>query len=346
MTGTVWGVAFRLVILALGMSVVPTLGRAQEAAVAEALFREGRSAMKTGDYETACAKFEESHRLEASRGALLNLGLCEEQRGRIATAWSKLKLLIDTAPADDERVVLAKERIAALEPDLPRVRISVAEAPEGSVVLLNGVELRSASLGTFIPLDPGSHELVLGAPDGRRSVRRIQITRAERLEVELSLEGRERADAVTARTSPSASDRSADAADARASKATTGERRGDWWTPRRATALALAGTSALGLGVSGYFALSARAKYEVSRDGCDAANRCDPAGMRARDEAFDRARFATIGFVTGAAAGVGAALLWFDDGRAPARSGGLQVVIAANPSATARASEVVVTGRW
>ncbi|HEU4534580.1 MAG TPA: tetratricopeptide repeat protein, partial [Polyangiaceae bacterium] len=53
---------------------------------AEALFREGREAMKRGDLDEACPKFSESQELDPSAGTLLNLALCEQRKGEGARA--------------------------------------------------------------------------------------------------------------------------------------------------------------------------------------------------------------------------------------------------------------------
>ncbi|MBK7777474.1 MAG: hypothetical protein IPI43_25675 [Sandaracinaceae bacterium] len=57
-------------------------------AAAEALFREGRRLMEEGNYDEACPKFEASNRLDVAVGTLLNLGVCWEQGGRLASAWA------------------------------------------------------------------------------------------------------------------------------------------------------------------------------------------------------------------------------------------------------------------
>jgi hypothetical protein len=96
----------------------------ETSSTAETLFREGREAVKRGDYAVACPKFEESQRLEPANGTLLNLALCEEGWGHLAEARSHLQEVLRAPDLDDQRRAIATEHAAALEPNP-----SSAEAP-------------------------------------------------------------------------------------------------------------------------------------------------------------------------------------------------------------------------
>jgi hypothetical protein len=135
---------------------------AQQGTVAESLFREGREAMNAGALDTACSKFAESHRLDPALGTLLNLALCEEKRGRLATAWEKFHEFVDTAPPRDDRRSVAWSHIKTLEPKLPKLEISLTGVqPADAIVHLDGVELHGASFGSPIAIDPGFHIITL-----------------------------------------------------------------------------------------------------------------------------------------------------------------------------------------
>src|SRR5262245_24720347 len=94
-------------LLAAVLLLAARPARAQNESLAEALFRDARAAMKAARYEEACPKFAESYRLDPSTGTLLNLALCEEELGHVATAWTKYNRLLDTAAAGDERRAVA-----------------------------------------------------------------------------------------------------------------------------------------------------------------------------------------------------------------------------------------------
>jgi hypothetical protein len=154
------------VALALCAELWASATLAQSAStVAEALFEQGRDAARAHDYDTACARFRESNRLDPAVGTLFNLASCEEQRGKLATAWELYRGTLEQLPNGDTRVEIARERLAALEPRLPHLTIRLAPgAPASTVVTRGTFELQGASLGVPLPVDPGRQELRVRAP--------------------------------------------------------------------------------------------------------------------------------------------------------------------------------------
>jgi len=142
-------------------------------AAADVLFRQGRQAANAGDYGAACALFEESNRLEAAAGTLLNLADCEENLGQLARAWQHFRELDAELPTADPRRRIAAERARALEPRTPKLRIELV-SPVPSTVTRDGIALGQASLGLHIPVDPGLHVVIVsstGRPDKQYEVR-------------------------------------------------------------------------------------------------------------------------------------------------------------------------------
>lgn len=157
---------------------------ARDPVAAEALFRDGRAAIERGDYEAACSRFRESHRLDPAPGTLLNLADCEERRGHLATAW---QLFIDAGQqftAGDARIALAKERAAALDKRLPRLTIRLApNAPSGTTVQRGEITLGDASLGMALPVDPGEHVIVVNAPGHAPRSYSVRLVESEAREI-------------------------------------------------------------------------------------------------------------------------------------------------------------------
>ena len=180
----------RLVIaplsLALALLATSAAGQPRDRAAADALFQAARAEFDRGDFASACEKFAESHRLDPAPGTLLNLALCHEKTGRIASAWEGFRQVADML--HDERVDFARSRSSSLEGRLPWLTLHMPkETTDGVRVFRDGIELGSASLGIPLPVDPGTHTLVVEAPGRLRSTRTISISEAQRQEVTLKL---------------------------------------------------------------------------------------------------------------------------------------------------------------
>src|SRR5690349_10947186 len=115
-------------VFALSLACVTTLATARalaeptaaERSLAAALFDQGRTLMGEGKVDEACVKLAESQRLDPGGGTLLNLALCHEKQGKIATAWTEFREARATAKKDNrpDREAAADNEIAKLEPML------------------------------------------------------------------------------------------------------------------------------------------------------------------------------------------------------------------------------------
>src|SRR5690606_24452888 len=144
--------------------VQPRYAWAQQRAAAEMLFEEGRQAMEAKDFDTACAKFEESNRLDAASGTTLNLAHCEERRGHVASAWERYRAAVRLLAEGDRRREFAKNKVRQLEPLVPHLTIELSpDAPPETQVSRNGKTL-TASFGVPLPLDPGEYTITVMAP--------------------------------------------------------------------------------------------------------------------------------------------------------------------------------------
>ena len=88
--GTALGAA---IVVAASVFLGSEIARAdpEDEAAAETLFADARALMHDGKVAEACRKFSESYRLDHAAGALLNLALCHEKEGKIASAWAEYK---------------------------------------------------------------------------------------------------------------------------------------------------------------------------------------------------------------------------------------------------------------
>lgn len=171
----------RRIGFALVLSLSASTSFAQHPETAESLFREAREDMKRGEPQQACPKFEQSYRLAPAIGTLLNLALCEEQLGRIATAWKKLHEFVAMVPEGDARLPFAKQKISELAPQLPKISIHLGGDGEGTIQL-DGIEL-GGGREMIVPVDPGEHTLVVTTRTGEREETRITLARSEQRDV-------------------------------------------------------------------------------------------------------------------------------------------------------------------
>jgi tetratricopeptide (TPR) repeat protein len=133
---------------------------------AEQLFTEAKALMPSNLLQ-ACGKFEESLRYNpAAIGTLLNVALCDEKLGRIASAVRKFSEARDHAKEQGlpEHLRAAEDHIAALAPSVPHLTINLTEALPDTKVLVDDQLVPRAELGD-VAVDPGERVIVVSAPD-------------------------------------------------------------------------------------------------------------------------------------------------------------------------------------
>jgi hypothetical protein len=144
--------------------VVSSHAYAQNAA-AEALFVDGERLMKQGKIVEACDAFAASNRIEARAGTLINLGLCREQNGQLASAWSAYKDAL-TRAKDPKKQQVASERVASIEPRLSYLTISVSDESrvDGLALTRNGFAVDAVLWNRAVPVDGGTYVIAGRAP--------------------------------------------------------------------------------------------------------------------------------------------------------------------------------------
>jgi hypothetical protein len=160
-------------------------GAANANPAAEKLFQDGRTALLAKEVDKACDAFRASEELEPRVGTLLNLGDCEEQRKRVASAWN---VFIDArdlaAKVHDDRGGTAARRAKALEARLPYVTLAVARVP-GLVVKRDDADVAIAEWDHEIPIDPRTYEIAASAPGYKPWSTRIDVVEGQHLHVDV-----------------------------------------------------------------------------------------------------------------------------------------------------------------
>jgi hypothetical protein len=287
-------------------------------AVAESLFQDARKLMVSGDFEQACPKLAESHRLVPRLGTLLNLATCHEKQGKTASAWAEFTEAAALAKRDrrKDREQYARDHAALLEKKLSRIVFELASPAEQTVLRLDGEPIGSAVWGSPLPVDPGPHRIEVSAPGRKGWSKTIDVGPGPvtvRVEVpELDARGAEPSSAVKPGAPAPKQPEPAAEADVRSGSG------------QRTLGFVALGAGAVGLGVGGYFGLQTFSKQNESEGHCS-GTACDQRGVDLRDEARQSATISTIGFAAGATMiGVGIVLLVTaggDDSSAPRARG-------------------------
>jgi hypothetical protein len=284
------GVLLPTVLSVLSVLWPATAPAQQPAPLAQSLFEEARTLMEKGDYERACGLLAESERIDPGGGTQLNLALCHEKQGRIATAWAEYNEALSAAIRDGrkDRKDFASERIAALRPHLPYLIVVAPPLPAPGLALqVDGADLPRATWGVAFPVDPGPHDIRATAP-GRRPFSTHLASVAQGLTAEVRVPELE-----LPASGPTAEGRGAGTTRLAPVSLVSG-----------AVAIVAVGTSA----VTGLMALSAqnsaRDKCSATRDFCP-----DPSGRDDASRAVTLAWVSTVTLVVGAAAAA-TAIIW------------------------------------
>jgi hypothetical protein len=151
------------------------------------LFFTGKGMMGDGRIAQACQKFAESYRLDPAAGTLLNLAVCHEKEGKIASSWGEFHQALAEAKRANrpDRIELAEEAIKRVEGDLPFVAINVpanVRVP-GLEIQRNGVPLQAGAWDTELPIDPGTNEILVTAPLYKPEKKTVTIDKKQHLSV-------------------------------------------------------------------------------------------------------------------------------------------------------------------
>jgi hypothetical protein len=266
------------------------------AAIAESLFVAGRKLLEEGKLPEACAKFEESNRLDPSAGTLLNLGRCFDAQGKLASAWAAYKraATVGRSAGQSRQVTAAEQAAEKLEPRLARLLVRMDAPPEGVRVRRGDMELGAASLGSPIAVDAGTYAMRVEAP-GYDPWKGTVVVAGEGTTTELVVP------ALAKRSSPAP----APSATVRATAPSPPRAVAD----EPSSALLVGGVIASGVGVVGLglgavfgaITLSDAATAESDPSLCP-ARRCSPEGLAWIDAARTEALVSTASFVAGGVA--------------------------------------------
>ncbi|HSN27864.1 MAG TPA: hypothetical protein VLT45_16355 [Kofleriaceae bacterium] len=154
---------------------------AQADDTADSLFEEGVKLREAGKNADACVKFRESYEKNKNAvGTILNVALCNEEEGKIASAH---KLYAEAAARAKEQKLEDHEKAAEehkdkLAGDVPRLSIAFTDvAPDTKLAV--GDELVDTNSASDIEVDPGDIKVVVSAPNRVPYVTHVSVGKGE-----------------------------------------------------------------------------------------------------------------------------------------------------------------------
>jgi hypothetical protein len=311
-----------------------------QSARAETLFDDGDRLMAEGKLAEACDAFEASNRIEPRAGTLIRLGECREQNQQLASAWSAYKRALDRV-RDPKKREFAAARVAALEPQLSYLTVSVSEASqiEGLTLARNGTSLEPTLWNQPQPIDGGDYLITVRAPDHAEWQTTVNVAAiGARGSVEVP-----RLEKLSKAASPMPS------TPVSATKTSTSPPARPWGmlTTKRKIAIGVAGTSVVSLVTGVVLGTSANHKQDDAFRLCpDPATPCMQ-GDRANSliqSSHSRALGANVAFTLATGAAITAGVLWFIGAPNAAAEDTKRVSVA--PSMGPGGPSVIVVGRF
>ena len=270
----------------------PVAAKGDQRARAQQLFESALTDAEAGNFASACPKFLASQEADPKTSTLLNLASCYEKNGQTASAWGAFReaevLARKAARTDWE--TSARTRADALEPQLLRLSILVADPSRDLVIMRDGARLAPGEWGVAIPVDPGDHVVSASSPGHVPWETRIDVREAAtKIEVpKLAL-----VPAPPPEPAP-----------------ITPLHRTGWSTLKTAGAGA-AGVGALGMVAGGIVGLVAKGNYNDARAQCsDGVRGCPATAVADSDSAYGLAAGATVVFVVSAVVAAGGVALF------------------------------------
>jgi len=273
--------------------------------LAESLFDQGRELMEAGKYDEACPKLAESQRIDPAGGTLINLGLCYEKGGKLASAWAAFKeaRVLARQQGRADRVSFSVQHIKSLEPRLSHVTISVpaSRRVNGLTVKLDGRRIAPAAWGAPIPLDRGEHLMQAAAPGHEPWSARVTIGDEGQSEtVELPALEQKKPTAAAPPPLPKKREpgpkRDAVVAEPAAEEVSSNS---------PVVGYVLVGTGVAAAGVGSYFGAKAFSSWSDRNDHCP-DGRCDTQGVELGDDTKSNATIANVALGLGlVSAGIG-----------------------------------------
>jgi hypothetical protein len=316
-------------MLGAALVVVPALWQPREAfaqagaqaAAAAELFKDGLALAKQEKFAEAAAKFQASYSLDPARGTLQGMAMAEERAGKLATAYGHYLELVDVSRRanDAPREKLGKEGLARLGGKVPKLTVVSPEPlPAGAELKMDDRTLPIQSIGTALPVDPGTHTIKVSSPGKKTFERTVTLDAGghESVEIKLEAEALQPPAIPSTQATPSAPSASTTPPPAHPSS-------------QKTFAFVAGGVGVAGIVVGAVTGLMSISKKKTVDDNC-VGLACTQEGKDAADSGKTLATVSTIAFgvgIVGIAAGT-VLLLTAKPSQEPAKARGWEPLIA------------------
>jgi hypothetical protein len=174
--------------LALGFAscfAVSGVARAESSAADKAVARqaatEGIQLFKAGKYPDALDRLRRAQALYDAPVHLLYIARAEEKLGLLVEASEHYRQLdhysMPPNPPDAWTAAVedGQKELAAVEPRVPKLRISTEPAAQAASLRIDQVDVSSAALGLPRPVNPGKHHIELSTPGRATAVSDVEV---------------------------------------------------------------------------------------------------------------------------------------------------------------------------
>jgi hypothetical protein len=294
------------VTLALAVALASRTGHAGEPtradlATARALFSRAERDEEAGRWADALDKLRRTGSIKMTPGIRFHVALCEEKLGQLAAALADYAAAEDSAREEGNQDVIdaVAEPRAEVRARVPTLTLRPPADVKDATLWLDGAPLVSASLGTPLPVEVGSHTIEGRAPNRATFSTTVSLVEKEARSVEVVLPWIPRASATPAAAA---------------------DRKGP---PRSGAIVASSGALALvGFGVAAFFV--AGNDQSDAQAQCKELTSCD--GLKGPVRTWDA--LALSGWIVGAGTGALAVYLWT---RSPSSDRGASAMLLAGP---------------
>jgi len=288
--------------------VWPSDSFGQASVMADQLFSQGVDQMKPGNFASACPRIERSYQLDPKDWTLFTLAKCRDNEGKRTAALGHYRAYLRmfgamTGAARQKhagRAATATAQIAAIEPVLPKVKfIWETPPPAESRIVVDDIEFRPDTLDALLPLDPGTHKIVVQLPGEPQRTRTVTLAKGGSTIIDLT-------------PAKPQTDTAIGAATGKGGKGMTGPGSG---ANRKRDPAKIAGFVGIGVGAAGLVAGAITGGMTISEkravdERCNDAYVCDTVGMAAVDRMNTFGNTSTALFIAGGVlAGVGVTLV-------------------------------------